>query len=99
MEIPYLNKLKNEFDPADFQIIEVSIDEEYSDWERATQLENIDKEESYIISNWKISNLYRDYSIKSIPRYLLFDRDGKILNEDAPRPSDQELYKEIEASI
>ena len=57
------------------------------------------EEDNYIIANWKKSSLYKNYKIKTIPRYLLFDKNGKIIDDDAPRPSENELIKLIKASI
>ncbi len=99
-EIPFLNKLKSKFSNSEFKIIEISIDLDYSSWVRASKLENLSNEEdSYIIANWKKSNLYKKFKINSIPRYLLFGKDGKIIDENAPRPSEVKLIELIKSSI
>ena len=99
-EMPYLKNIKVKFNENEFQIIEISIDKDYSAWVRASKLENlIDEENNFIITNWKKTNLYKNYNIKTIPRYLLFDRDGKIIDDDAPRPSEKKLEKLIKASM
>ncbi|WP_205690814.1 hypothetical protein [Cellulophaga sp. BC115SP] len=44
------------------------------------------------------SELAKKYKIKSIPRYMIVDKNGKFINTDAPRPSDpklKELLKEL----
>ena len=99
-EMPYLKDLKRKFNEDEFKVIEISIDKDYSAWVRASELESLSKEEeNYIISNWKKSSLYENFKIETIPRYLLFDKNGKIINDDAPRPSENELKKLIKASI
>lgn len=99
-EMPFLKELKSNFSDKELQIIEISIDTDYSAWVRASQIENLSGyENNYIIANWKKSKLYKNYKIQSIPRYLLFDKNGKIIDDDAPRPSDKELTKRIKASI
>ncbi|SFS91234.1 Thioredoxin-like [Zhouia amylolytica] len=99
-EMPFLKDLKSKFNETELKIIEISIDKDYSAWVRASKLENLSKEEgNYIISNWEKSNLYKNFRIKTIPRYLLFDRNGKIIDDDAPRPSENELEELIKASI
>lgn len=35
-------------------------------------------------------------SIKGIPRFMVFDRDGKIVTVDSPRPSNPELKQLLE---
>ena len=37
--------------------------------------------------NWS-SDFIRAYSIDAIPRFLLIDKNGNIVNANAPRPSD-----------
>jgi thiol-disulfide isomerase/thioredoxin len=99
-EMPFLNELKSKFNEKEFKVIEISIDKDYSAWVRASKQENLlNEENNYIISNWEKSSLYMNYSIKTIPRYLLFGKDGKIIDEDAPRPSESELFELIKASI
>jgi len=41
-------------------------------------------------NNWK-SKFVTDYVISGIPRFILIDPEGKIVNANAPRPSDPEL--------
>jgi thiol-disulfide isomerase/thioredoxin len=99
-EIPFLKELKSNFSDKELQIIEISIDTDYSAWVRASQIENLSGyENNYIIANWEKSKLYKNYKIQAIPRYLLFDKNGKIIDDDAPRPSDKELTERIKASI
>lgn len=99
-EMPYLKELKSKFTENELQVIEISIDENYAAWERASKIEKInDRKHNYIIANWKKSNLYKNYDIKTIPRYLLFDKNGKIIDDDAPRPRSKELIDLIKASL
>ena len=37
----------------------------------------------------------KDYKINAIPRFLLFDPEGKIIDADAKRPSDPELKQQL----
>ena len=99
-EMPFLKDLKLKFNETELKIIEISIDKDYSAWVRASKLENLSNEiDNFIISNWEKSNLYKTYNIKTIPRYLLFGKDGKIIDDNAPRPSKKELIELIKASI
>jgi len=38
----------------------------------------------------------KDYSVQGIPRFILIDKNGKIINGNAKRPSDKTLIEEIE---
>ena len=48
-------------------------------------------------SGW--SQIAKDYEIKGIPRFMLIDRKGNIVSENAPRPSDPRLKEMIEAEL
>ena len=41
-------------------------------------------------ADWK-SDFVKKYAIDGIPRFILLDAEGKIVNADAPRPSDPKL--------
>jgi thiol-disulfide isomerase/thioredoxin len=99
-EMPFLKDLKSKFSENQLKVIEISIDKDFSAWVRASKLEKLSTEkDSYIIANWEKSSLYKNYDIKTIPRYLLFGKDGKIIDKNAPRPSQIELAELIKASI
>jgi hypothetical protein len=41
-------------------------------------------------NNWE-SQFVADFMIKGIPRFILIDPNGNILDANAPRPSDKKL--------
>ena len=45
------------------------------------------------------SDLAKAFDITFIPRFLLFDKDGKILSLNAPRPSSDDIIEWIEENI
>lgn len=45
------------------------------------------------------SQIVKDYKIKGIPRFMVFDREGKVVSSDAPRPSDPALKALLEAEL
>ncbi|MOA69981.1 hypothetical protein D3C78_1985250 [compost metagenome] len=40
-------------------------------------------------------DIMTNYQIKGIPRFMLFDKKGNIINVDAPRPSEPKLKETI----
>jgi len=40
-----------------------------------------------------------DYGIRGIPRFILLDKEGKIINADAPRPSNPKLRSLIDKNL
>jgi hypothetical protein len=62
-------------------------------------MENSDKstcstfEENFLITNPKNNTLIQKYKVISIPRYMIIDAKGVVINQNAPRPSDPRLIK------
>ena len=46
--------------------------------------------------NSKISQIYR---INSIPRFMVFDKQGKVVSIDSPRPSDPKLKTMLDETL
>ena len=36
------------------------------------------------------------FNVRYIPRYVIFDKTGKVVNDNAKRPSDPDLIPELE---
>ena len=39
---------------------------------------------------WK-SQICKDYVVNGIPRFIMIDREGKLINKNAPRPSSDDI--------
>ncbi len=51
------------------------------------------KESHYLIGSSKNSAILSQFNITSIPRYMIIDAKGVVINQNAPRPSDPRLIK------
>ena len=85
-EAPYLEEIEEEFADNNIVFLSVSIDNTREPWK-----EYLEKTEShglqlYADKAWK-STLATEYLIHSIPRFMLFDREGNIIDVRAARPS------------
>jgi thiol-disulfide isomerase/thioredoxin len=87
-EIPYLKKLEEELKDRNIKFVSISIDEEKETWLKSVEKENLDGIQLFA-KGWGKMTLY--YDIGSIPRFMVFDQEGKIVTVDAPRPSDPQL--------
>jgi len=47
-----------------------------------------------VADNFK-SNFAYHFDVESIPRYMVFDRNGKLISEQAPRPSNVSALENI----
>ena len=51
-----------------------------------------------LLSNYDES-IMKYYKIQGIPRFMIFDKDGKIVTVDAPRPTTPAFKKLIEQTL
>lgn len=97
-EIPYLKKLEEEMKDQNVVFIGVSIDGEkdYDKWKQMIVDGQLVGVQLFAGNSNQIS---LDYKIKSIPRFMVFGRDGKVVSVEAPRPSTPALKAMIEAEL
>lgn len=89
-EFPHLRKLKEEFEGTDVQVVGISVDEakDKEKWKQMIVDEQLGGIQLFA-TGW--SEITKFYKINGIPRFMVFDRDGRIVTTDAPRPSNPEL--------
>lgn len=88
-ELPHLKELERKYHGKPVEFVSISIDEEK---DRERWKEFIIQRElvgTQLIADkaWK-SEFIEAYVIKAIPRFILIDKEGKIVRAEAPRPSD-----------
>ncbi|PQJ74697.1 TlpA family protein disulfide reductase [Polaribacter gangjinensis] len=93
-QMPNLRLIKKELENSNFSIISISIDEKISSWKKAVKQEKL-LENSFLLLNHKESEIVKKYKIETIPRYMLFDKNGILISDNAPIPSDEILKKII----
>ena len=89
-EIKQTKKISEKYKNKDLIIVFLSIDEDLQQWEKASKKEDIYKSENNInlIGSNKSVTL-KDVKISSIPRYIIIDKNGNLVNSYAPSPSDK----------
>ena len=94
-EMPASRQLKDRLDSDGVIFMYISSDRNESDWERAVKEYDLgDVGENYRIASVD-SKFLTEIKFRYIPRYLIFDTDGRLVNLDAPRPSSSEIINEI----
>ena len=91
-EFPYLKELELEFKGKNIHFVSVSIDEAKNrqKWVEMVAKEQLGGIQLLAPGDWK-SSIVNKYAIDGVPRFILIDPNGKIVNVDAPRPSKPEL--------
>lgn len=87
-EYPFLTKLAKEYSEEDLVVLSVSIDKKFDTW---TKYLNENKLGGIHLYTGADSKFVQFYDIGAIPRFILIDRDGKVVNSDEIRPSNSEL--------
>lgn len=85
-EHPYWNQVKEEYRDKAVSFLTISIDENKEAWEKMVKSKNMDGLQWIAENAWK-SDLNRYFMVNSIPRFILLDQDGKIIDPTAERPS------------
>jgi len=95
-EIPALEKLEKELEGKDVVFISLSIDTDKAKWQNMVKQKQLSGIQLFSNSE---PRFMQDYEVAEIPRYIVFDKNGKTVNFDAPRPSDPKLKTLIESNL
>jgi thiol-disulfide isomerase/thioredoxin len=90
-EMPALKTLAEEYKNKSIVFIKISLDKEIQPWRKALIAGDDQAVENYLLLNYKAAPIVVDNDISSIPRYMILDREGKMVNTNAPRPGDPKL--------
>ncbi len=90
-EMPSSLLLQKQYAGKNVAFVTLSTDANTNDWQKAAREEGLNPADSYLLLNSQRAPFTKRYQINSIPRYMLVGKDGKIINANAPRPSEPEL--------
>lgn len=90
-EIPYLKTLEEKFKGKDIQFVSISCDKDRNAWKKKVEKENLDGV-LLIAENAAIKKFFK---IKTIPRFILLDREGKIIDAMMTQPSNSETARRL----
>jgi len=96
-EMPSLKKLEQDFKGSDIVFISISKSDTKEKWEKMI----FEKKLSGVQLFAPDDNIpfFKDYSVNGLPRYILLDKEGKIINSNAKRPSDSTLKGQLESLL
>ena len=96
-EIPYLKTLEKEFHDRNIEFISISVDrpQAYDTWRKMVEDEALTGVQLFADNNFE-SEFIQAYGINAIPRFILIDPEGNIVNANAKRPSDPTIKSYFE---
>jgi len=98
-EIPYLKMLENDFHNKNIQFVSISVDKQnaHDTWKNMVKEKELKGLQLFADNNFE-SKFIQEYGINAIPRFILIDPNGKIVDADAARPSSKaikDLFKKL----
>lgn len=85
-EHPHWNELMKEYETKDVAFLTISIDNTRDPWVKMVIEKNMEGYTWFAEDAWQ-SEIARHFMINGIPRFLLLDMEGKVLDPSAERPS------------
>ena len=99
-EIPALKKIVQKYGEKNIEFVSISIDkiDKIDSWKKMIKEQELNWMQLFADNNFE-SQFIKDYNISGIPRFILIDPVGNIINHNAPRPTNPELEKILKALV
>lgn len=91
-EIPMLKTLESFYHGKDVEFVSVSTDQDVQKWKDFVAKEALGGLQLHQSDNIDLT-VSKNFMVNSIPRFILLDKNGKIISADAPRPSSDAVIK------
>jgi thiol-disulfide isomerase/thioredoxin len=96
-EIPFLQKVEEKYKDKKITFVSISIDvdKDFQKWKTFVKEKNLGGTQLFADKNWT-SDFIKSFNINSIPRFILIDPSGNVVDADAKRPSSTELIVQLD---
>jgi len=91
-EMPFIGKVEKQFHGKNIKFVSISVDrlKDEVKWRNMIKAQGLTGIQ--LLADKEIaSSFIAGYYIQAIPRFIILDKEGKIVNSDSPRPSEPEL--------
>jgi thiol-disulfide isomerase/thioredoxin len=95
-QIPHIKQLEKDLHGKNIQFVSISLDKpkDHGKWKKFIKDNELTGVQLFSDNAFK-TRIARDYKINTIPRFLLFDPEGKIIDAKAKRPSNPKLKEQL----
>lgn len=99
-EIPALKKMDLDFDGKNIEFVSVSVDAEkdHEKWKTFVAEKQLSGIQLYA-GKEVVSDFIKAFQVNTIPRFILIDPSGKVVDADAARPSDPKLKEQLNSLL
>lgn len=96
-EIPSLQKIEEKYHDKKIAFVSISVDAEkdFEKWKTFVKDKNLGGVQLYADKSWN-SDFIKAFAINSIPRFILIDPNGNVVDADAARPSNPNLQVQLD---
>jgi len=95
-EFPHLKKLEKKYHGSNIAFVGISLDKETKKEAWKTMVEEEGLMGIQLFADNSFDSAFADaYQVTSIPRFVLIDKDGKVVSPNAPRPSNTEEIDQL----
>ncbi|NGY36349.1 TlpA family protein disulfide reductase [Flavobacterium sp. XN-5] len=89
--------LHEEYKDKNIAFVYISIDSDIENWQKASIKEKLSSlQNNFLAVNYPEAILYQELVLKTIPRYIIFDKEGNLVNSNAPSPDSPEIKIELD---
>ena len=91
-EIPHMKRVEEQFHGKNIEFVGISVDtkKDYEKWKKFVTTKDLKGIQLFADNDWN-SDFVKAYGITGIPRFILIDPKGNIVNANADRPSSPSL--------
>ncbi len=97
-EIPFYTALEEKFADKDITFLKLSFDTDIDAWKKFIKEQKLEDNAYILDDNWK-SEFAKTLMINGIPRFILLDKELKIIDSNASRPSSDDITKQLETLL
>lgn len=89
-----MKELEKKFEGKNITFLGLSTDKDQAAWEEMVKSGKLSGTQLLIVGG---TEFMRDYDVDGIPRFILLDPDGKIVNANMLRPSSSDIENTLNA--
>ncbi|WP_405291753.1 TlpA family protein disulfide reductase [Algibacter sp. Ld11] len=93
-EIPFLQKVEKQYHGKNIEFVSISVDRkaDHDKWKAMVKEKELGGIQLFTGNDFK-TKFIEDYFVMGIPKFILLDPNGDIVQSSAPRPSDEKLIE------
>ncbi|MEO8533062.1 MAG: TlpA disulfide reductase family protein [Flavobacterium sp.] len=99
-EIPFLQKVEEKYHGKNIEFVSISIDvqKDHEKWKKFVTDKQLGGTQLFSDNDWK-SAFVTNYEVTGIPRFILIDPQGNVVDANAARPSSPELQTQLDSLL